>query len=1028
MNTEIYDLGKIGITLGNEWNAEVNYEKLTFVFYKGDGYISVVNNKNVKPTDNNKVWFKAVEHGFSSYEQMIASGKFIGTEEEYLQMLTDVVNASPIVKQEIVRLNVAIDDANTIIDVLNNKAEEVDIISDKANAALNKTENVIDKIKNAEQAAINSSNSATNASESAAQAHASAVQAQTHLNTIQEQIENMTTPEGVVIPENVVAQVGNNKAKLSELNLLALNTESYISRHDAEFGANLFDGGRKDAYINEHGEEQEIANYKTSRYITVKEGEQYIFNILNNASGISCIWGYSGINRENPIPLVDTSSGQKDFVDFEITIPNGVNYIQAFTVYTTSHKQSIVKKFTIQNKINDISNTIYGYNKEPDESRSAYIGTDGVIHSHWNSSSFFFYGLKKGDVMIYASKGSGALLGKIRETTESDIFVTIKKNFAVENVEESGEYVVDEDGDYVINGIKDNLSCNVKKVGLNDVVGNFNLDTIPTIGNTNNAVSSDGLAKIFNNINTSIEATKSLTEENQVKATIALQDANDAKSNSTSALSASTTAVNALNSIKREIDNMQLPADVSSEVVAKLSMIPLKTTIIATAVALMQMDSLNKGEYVQTLGYYKEGDGGAGLFFITDTNTNDVLLRYNLPNGLYAECITDELVLPRYGGMFVNEMMENMKPFLRMHQRNKIVLPPPNSSHPACSYYVENGINVYFWKTSAPVLFGEECAYSDIYLNGEISADRHIEAVLKISDTRKPEDLCFMTPVRVSGWHYGGIDYAKLPDNGILIEGCARVNFVSSVQSGYAKNAFTIGGDGTNNTFEIQANLMEIGSYTEKGFVVDVHEKSCIFWINTLRIQNALQNDTIGIYMRGGFFQSYIGDIKITAPSASANSILATQTIFDIVSLSTNARENILTISAIRAGSNNKFGTIKNGTYSIGQINLAGNPSTVDPTIYIGGSEKETTSLHIDSIEAKDFNRNTGIINFDTNENSYLSINNSLIRIVSQYNTFVNGLCISDNVNLLRVHNGLHWNKTSGKLEVIKDNEIVATL
>ena len=39
MNTEIFDLGKIGITIGGEYDNNVIYEKLTIVLYKGKRYI-----------------------------------------------------------------------------------------------------------------------------------------------------------------------------------------------------------------------------------------------------------------------------------------------------------------------------------------------------------------------------------------------------------------------------------------------------------------------------------------------------------------------------------------------------------------------------------------------------------------------------------------------------------------------------------------------------------------------------------------------------------------------------------------------------------------------------------------------------------------------------------------------------------------------------------------------------------------------------------------------------------------------------
>lgn len=46
------DLGKIAVTDGGNYSASTTYEKLTFVHYQGDAYMTLKTVKGVTPTDD----------------------------------------------------------------------------------------------------------------------------------------------------------------------------------------------------------------------------------------------------------------------------------------------------------------------------------------------------------------------------------------------------------------------------------------------------------------------------------------------------------------------------------------------------------------------------------------------------------------------------------------------------------------------------------------------------------------------------------------------------------------------------------------------------------------------------------------------------------------------------------------------------------------------------------------------------------------------------------------------------------------
>lgn len=101
MNTEIFDLGKIGITLGGEYDNKVIYEKLTIVLYKGKSYISTKTVQGISPEQDIHSW-QLVAEAKDAYHMLVDAGKTTLTEEEFLEQLVDATKGRYIVQGNII--------------------------------------------------------------------------------------------------------------------------------------------------------------------------------------------------------------------------------------------------------------------------------------------------------------------------------------------------------------------------------------------------------------------------------------------------------------------------------------------------------------------------------------------------------------------------------------------------------------------------------------------------------------------------------------------------------------------------------------------------------------------------------------------------------------------------------------------------------------------------------------------------------------------------------------------------------------
>lgn len=95
------DLGKIAITPEGQWSYGRYYEKLSLVIYNGQSYLSLRNTTGDNPETSRSDWMQITSRGESLYQMMVREGKFVGTEEEFLQQYLDSLKACADASEEV---------------------------------------------------------------------------------------------------------------------------------------------------------------------------------------------------------------------------------------------------------------------------------------------------------------------------------------------------------------------------------------------------------------------------------------------------------------------------------------------------------------------------------------------------------------------------------------------------------------------------------------------------------------------------------------------------------------------------------------------------------------------------------------------------------------------------------------------------------------------------------------------------------------------------------------------------------------
>lgn len=95
------DLGKIAITPEGQWSYGKYYEKLSLVIFNGQSYLSLRDTTGDNPETSRSDWMQITSRGESLYQMMVREGKFVGTEEEFLQQYLDSLKACADASEEV---------------------------------------------------------------------------------------------------------------------------------------------------------------------------------------------------------------------------------------------------------------------------------------------------------------------------------------------------------------------------------------------------------------------------------------------------------------------------------------------------------------------------------------------------------------------------------------------------------------------------------------------------------------------------------------------------------------------------------------------------------------------------------------------------------------------------------------------------------------------------------------------------------------------------------------------------------------
>lgn len=217
---------------------------------------------------------------------------------------------------------------------------------------------------------IQAQRAAAQSAESASQAQQSASQAASHLSTVQQQIENMTTPEGEIIPENVVAQVADNKAGIEELNDITTGIVG-IKERVVDFATERSFNG---VYVAAQKKWLANASYK---FVLVSTGRYKIFEIQKGAGLLQyCMLKSDNIVSGEDLPFSE-GKGMVATTGF-INIPDDCKYLLvAITTPTEDRTPSLLRFVGVEGSL---SGSLERYENE------LYLKQEDIITREYNTA------------------------------------------------------------------------------------------------------------------------------------------------------------------------------------------------------------------------------------------------------------------------------------------------------------------------------------------------------------------------------------------------------------------------------------------------------------------------------------------------------------------------------------------------------------------------------------------------------------------------------------------------------------------
>lgn len=141
---------------------------------------------------------------------------------------------------------------------------------------------------------------------------------------------------------------------------------------------NLFDFGENRKFIGSNGNISNGEYYKISKFQKVKQGDVVLFTAkYHTTSVLNALYGYNNEQRENPIVLLDWS-GEAEYINKEVVIPSGVNYIQGWNDMRKNENPILIFKNKQYTFNEDILNRVLELEKKSPNHKALIVDKNGL--------------------------------------------------------------------------------------------------------------------------------------------------------------------------------------------------------------------------------------------------------------------------------------------------------------------------------------------------------------------------------------------------------------------------------------------------------------------------------------------------------------------------------------------------------------------------------------------------------------------------------------------------------------------------
>lgn len=142
--------------------------------------------------------------------------------------------------------------------------------------------------------------------------------------------------------------------------------------------SNLFDFGENGKFIGSNGNISKGEYYKISNFQKVKQGDVVLFTAKYHTTSIlNALYGYNNEQRENPIVLLDWS-GEAEYINKEVVIPSGVNYIQGWNDMRKNENPILIFKNKQYTFNEDILNRVLELEKKSPNHKALIVDKNGL--------------------------------------------------------------------------------------------------------------------------------------------------------------------------------------------------------------------------------------------------------------------------------------------------------------------------------------------------------------------------------------------------------------------------------------------------------------------------------------------------------------------------------------------------------------------------------------------------------------------------------------------------------------------------